>query len=307
LKRGLRPLPQWSPIALRDPQDVVTVTWRSGNRRVDVTHDNVVAALRPLTLAIGPSLPQIGAGGSSALEIADRVTGAGLGSIELGAARRVEAPGVGLTLFDVTGSVDRCLGLMRRALDTRLRQIRGRRRSDPFNFTLGPDALRQLLAFYICPRPVVLVSVDDGQHSNLFPMDLIGPIGRDGFTLALRSTSQSVATMCSTRRMAISSVPASHRETAYRLGVHHRHARVDWTTLPFGVARTARFGLPAPHLASRVRELEAVGIEIVGSHTLFVTRVVSDTGPTDQLLLHHTSGSHQHLRASHGRGFPAAG
>jgi flavin reductase (DIM6/NTAB) family NADH-FMN oxidoreductase RutF len=310
LKRRLRPLPQWSAVGLRDPQDTIAVAWRSDHQRVDVTHRNVVAALRPLTIGIG-SNPAMGGNGParpvSALEFVDRVTGAILGSLELATARRVEAPGAALNLFEVTGSADRCLGWVRRTLDARLRQIRGQRISDPYNFTLAPDALQQLLVFYICPRPVVLVSVDDRQHSNIFPMDLIGPIGPDLFTLALRTTSQSVAAMSSARRMAISSVPASHRETAYRLGAHHGQSKVDWSALPFGVARSTTFGLPVPHIAPRIRELEAVHVETIGSHTLFVTRVVSDTGPTDKPLLHHTGGSHQHLRTTRGHAFPAAG
>jgi flavin reductase (DIM6/NTAB) family NADH-FMN oxidoreductase RutF len=308
LKRQLRPLPQWSAIALRDPQDTIAVAWRSGHQRVDVTHRNVVAALRPLTIAIGSNPVEINGSASAAsgLDFVDRLTGAILGSLELGTARPVEAPGVVLNLFEVTGGEDQCLGWIRRTIDTRLRQLRGRRTSDPYNFTLAPDALQRLLVFYICPRPVVLVSVDDGQHSNIFPMDLIGPVGSHLFTLALRTTSQSVATMSSARRMAISSLPGSQRETAYRLGAHHGQTKVDWSALPFGVVRSARFGLPVPHIAPRIRELEAVHVETIGSHTFFVTRVVSDTGPTDGPLLHHTGGWHQHLRTTRGHAFPAA-
>jgi flavin reductase (DIM6/NTAB) family NADH-FMN oxidoreductase RutF len=310
VKRRLRPLPQWSAVALRDPQDVVDVVWTSRNRRLDVTHHNVVAALQPLTIAIGSKAVMDGdglTGTAAALEFVDRITGGVLGSLNLGTARRVEAVPAALTLFEVTGGADRCLGWARRTLDNGLRQMRGQRIADPYNFSMDPDALRQLLVFYICPRPVVLVSVEDGQHSNIFPMDLIGPVGPDLFTLALRTTSQSVATMCSARQMAISSVPASHRETAYRLGTHHRRTKVDWSTLPFGVVRSPAFGLPVPHIAARIRELEAEHVETIGSHTFFVTRVVSDTGPTDRPLLHHTGGWHQHLRATRGHAFPVAG
>jgi flavin reductase (DIM6/NTAB) family NADH-FMN oxidoreductase RutF len=310
VKRLLRPLPQWSPVSLRDPQDAIEVMWTDGTRRVEVTHHNVVAGLRPLSVAIGWAAQASGAAPaslSSTLEFVDRESATLLGTLELGTGRRIEAPGVELMLFDLVGSVDRCLGWARRAADERLRQLRRRRTSDPYNFVLAPEALRQLLAFYICPRPVVLVSVDDGRHSNIFPMDLIGPVGGEWFTLALRSTSQSVPTMCSVRRMAISSVPGSHRETAYRLGAHHRQAQVDWGALPFSVTRSAHFALPVPDIAPRTRELEAVHVETIGSHTFFVTRVVSDTGPTDRALLHHTSGSHQYFRTRHGRAFAAAG
>src|SRR6476469_109768 len=96
LKRQLRPLPQWSAIALRDPQDTIAVAWRSGHQRVDVTHRNVVAALRPLTIAIGSNPAEINGSASagSGLDFVDRQTGAILGSLELGTARPVEAQGV---------------------------------------------------------------------------------------------------------------------------------------------------------------------------------------------------------------------
>src|SRR6185369_14027293 len=88
-----------------------------------------------------------------------------------------------------------------------------KKNTDPYNFVMAPQAVQQLMIFYICPRPVVLVSVDDGSHSNLFPMDLIGPIAPDRFTLALRSTSQSVPTMKSSRRLALSDIPGRARGT----------------------------------------------------------------------------------------------
>src|SRR5215471_8829942 len=53
LKRRLRPLPEWPPIALRGPQEAVRVLLATERGEFDVTRAAVVAALRPLTLGVG--------------------------------------------------------------------------------------------------------------------------------------------------------------------------------------------------------------------------------------------------------------
>src|SRR6185312_2400749 len=53
LKRRMRPLPEWPPIALRAPQEAVQVRLSTRRGEFDVTRAAVVAALRPLTLGVG--------------------------------------------------------------------------------------------------------------------------------------------------------------------------------------------------------------------------------------------------------------
>src|SRR5271170_7913373 len=53
LKWRIRPLPQWPPVALRQPQKAVQVRFATDRGEFDVTRTAVVAALRPLTLAVG--------------------------------------------------------------------------------------------------------------------------------------------------------------------------------------------------------------------------------------------------------------
>ena len=181
-----------------------------------------------------------------------------------------------------------------------------RRNTDPNNFFMPPEAVQQQMIFYICPRPVVLVSVDDGSHSNLFPMDLIGPVSSDRFTLALRSTSPSIPTMKSARRVALSDVPARDYATAYKLGVHHKNALLDWEHLPFEIRRSRDFSLPYPAIALRVREIEILDFDTVGSHTFFITRIASEHSAGNAPQFFHTSGIYQHFRSSNGRPFPPA-
>jgi len=53
LKRRLRPLAQWAAVGVRQPQQLVEVRLVVGGETFDVTLMNVIATLRPLTIAIG--------------------------------------------------------------------------------------------------------------------------------------------------------------------------------------------------------------------------------------------------------------
>src|SRR4029077_3512531 len=53
------------------------------------------------------------------------------------------------------------------------------------NAPMVRNELHCVFAFYICPRPVFLVSAGDGKATNIFPMDLVGPVGLRHFSLAL--------------------------------------------------------------------------------------------------------------------------
>ena len=170
-----------------------------------------------------------------------------------------------------------------------------------------PSAVEQMLVFYLQPRPVCLVSVDDGQRSNLFPMDLIGPMPQERFTLALRNTSPSVETIKRSRQVAVADLPGTACALAYQLGAHHKHVQVDWESLPFATQRSREFGLRVPVMAPRIREIEILAFRTVGSHTLFVGRVCSDVvNSADGARLCHTSGAHQRLRIRSHRPFQEA-
>jgi flavin reductase (DIM6/NTAB) family NADH-FMN oxidoreductase RutF len=172
---------------------------------------------------------------------------------------------------------------------------------------MTPEGVRRLMVFYICPRPVVLVSVAGEHHSNLFPMDLIGPVSEDRFCLALRSTSPSISAIRGTGRVAISDMPASLTPAIYRLGGHHKKSGIDWSELPFGTSKSSLFSLPHPANALRVRELEILAFREVGSHTLFVTRTASDIRHANGPQLFHVSGDYQHYRAKLAAPFALAG
>jgi flavin reductase (DIM6/NTAB) family NADH-FMN oxidoreductase RutF len=286
LKVLARPLPLWTPIALTGVEALVEVRCETDTER-DVTHDQVIVSLAPLLIAIGDTRHA-----KPRLRFLDRTTGFELGCLDLRVASELHAGGRAHGIYEVTGGWHHCLATPLRQWN-RLLQMRGGMSGH------GPlmtrRAIEQMSIFYLSPRPVVLVSVDDGVGSNLFPMDLIGTIG-GAFSLALRSTSPSVATLRNSHRAALGDVAPEDRDLAYSLGRHHRETRIDWATQPFATVRSALFGLPLPASAVRIRECEIENSIVIGSHTVFACRIVHEEQRSDGPQLHHTSGIHQHYR-----------
>lgn len=309
LKRQLRPLPQWSAIALHDPQKAVAIRMCTAGREDDVTRSSVVASLRPLTLAIGLDehlQPASGDKYEPELRFMDVESRQTLAVLNLRQVGSIAAAGGAIGLFEISCGEQYCTRWPYKPWNRWLQNRAMRKNVDPSNFSMPPDAAQQMMIFYICPRPVVLVSVEDGGHSNVFPMDLIGPMSSNTFTLALRSTSQSIATMKSARRVAIADVAAQDRAIAYQLGAHHKKQVIDWDRLPFKIERSGNYSLPCPDIALRVRELDIQSFETIGSHTFFITRIASDRRMREGAQLFHTSGIHQHFRARHARAFAPA-
>jgi len=274
----------------------------------DVTYRNTVASLAPLTLAIGfGSDTSAGLITSGTLRFWDRTLGKLLGTLTLSRAAFRMAGVNNIAFFEIEHGSHNCISWAHRHWDTFLRRRTTAKSRDPHNFAMSSDAIDQLMIFYICPRPVVLVSVVDTNQSNIFPMDLIGPLAsHDFFSLALRSTSPSTAAMKRCRRVALASICASDKDVAYELGAHHKKMLFDWSVLPFGIKHSPNFALPIPATALRVRELEISDIQDIGSHTFFLGKTVSDSRLSNELQLFHTSGFHQHFQKRNGRAFQLA-
>lgn len=306
LRKALAATPQWQTIALQCPQTAIEVRHAAAAREFDVTANNVVAALKPLTVAIGLDTDMrsaLGAAQHSELRFIDRDLGRRIGVLRLQPGQFWNAANRELGLFEVSAGSHRCAPLPRLLWDRWMYRRSARKNGRPDALSLTPDTVEQTLIFYICPRPVFLVGVDDGRHSNLFPMDLVGPIHPDRFTLALRNTSPSVETLKNARRAALSSIAAADYETAYQLGAHHKKLSLDPAELPFTLSRSRIHCLPVPENALRVREAEILDYRVLASHTFFVGRIVSDEHYAPDPQLFHTSGVHQRHRSRQGTPF----
>jgi flavin reductase (DIM6/NTAB) family NADH-FMN oxidoreductase RutF len=292
--------PRYDSVGLHDPQDDVEV-WLSGSGEpINVTRNQVVAALRPFTIGVmvARNHRELADGTSVELRIEDRRRPQRtLGVIHLRPVRAIELSEHRFCLFETAGCENLCVpsASLRLYYLGEGRRARLRQRRNPYNFQMTPGDLRCMHVFYICPRPVVLVSVEHEESSNLFPMDLIGPTDSPWFSMALRSTSPAVRLMRESRRMALASIPFSYRAIAYKLAKHHRLPNIDWEGLPFETNRSPLYHLRVPCAALRVREVRVHEFHEVGSHTLFLTSVEHESvaHKVEGIQLFHAFGSYR--------------
>lgn len=289
-------VPRYVTVGERDPQRRVRVTVHELGPPTDVTYRHVIAAMRPLTIALVPG-PGAGAPAGRARLVFSPWDhpDTTLGHVSLRHDGTITGAGLGLQLFRVEGHGMACMPWWAELVFALSHAWTERRHRSTFRMSR-----RDRMAFaalYICPRPVVLVSVAHEAADNLFPMDLIGPAGGSHVLLALRSTSPSIPLMTSSRRIALADVPLEDAANATRLGDRHRETRIDWDRLPFETDRSPVHGLRVPRGALRIRDLEVRDTREVGSHTLFVTEVVGEERRRDGLQMFTVSGQYyRHLR-----------
>lgn len=299
----VRPLPQWSPVGVAPASRLVIATLRWDGGAADVTADHTVASLNPLVIATS-----VDAGARATLEYRDGVAGALLGTLHLAKDAAIAMPpAAALSFYRVEAGGHRCLRWPLRGWNAWLQNRSMARHASSAHFNMTPAAAQQLMIAYLCPRPVVLVSVGGAGHRNIFPMDLIGPLERSGlYSLALRSTNVSEPVMRELRRVALSHVPAAMKPVVYKLAAHHRQPPQEWDALPFPVRPSREFGIPVVAGALRVQELSIVHSQAIGLHTFFLARVVSAEELAEGMQLHHTAGFHQAYRRRLRQALPEA-
>jgi flavin reductase (DIM6/NTAB) family NADH-FMN oxidoreductase RutF len=297
--RGLRHLPIVYPDQER--VSVRVLLCGEGGEAIDVTRDHVPVSLRPLVLGLRLE-DSAGELASPRLEFRDALANdRSLASIDLTSVGRLPLSRGHLRLFETSGCRNWCVTAPTRWTRYALAWQHARRAPARGDALCMPASdLRCLNAYYISPRPVYLVSVAHGGRSNIFPMDLVGPVSSGDFLLALRATSPSIEVIESSRQIAMSGAPANQREAIYALGAHHHKKSVDVTTLPFEFEQSELFNLPVLPGMGLVRELAVREVHRVGSHVLFVTQVQREAGRTEHQLAHMSGMYAEHL-AKQGR------
>jgi flavin reductase (DIM6/NTAB) family NADH-FMN oxidoreductase RutF len=300
---GPQELSQFCNLGLKDPQPHIKVWLLGAQTARDVTARNVLAATRPLTVGIGlEDYRELTTRSGSRLNLEFRSNGTntllGKTSLTFIKSIRLEEGSV-LCLFRTDHPVNYCQAknlVWKRYLHFSYLQWRNQHGPNPAKIRMVASELHALFVFYICPRPVVLVSVADGEASNIFPMDLVGPISDEHFSLALHMTSKALRLIERSGRVALSSIPVEKIPLAYQLARNHNKDSVSWSSLPFSLNFSTHFSLPIPVFALRVRELKVLGIQAMGSHALIICRVVSDNSVTNGLQFFQAHGFHDEWR-----------
>lgn len=277
---GSADVPSQCVIGLTDPQSDVQVWLEEAGARIDVTDRNIMAAASPLLFGIGRNdeRDQV-RWRSPVLVFRGRKEENALAEIHLRHAEDVVWKGGSVALFHVTGSANYCVPALRLRLHYWNSAIKNRRAASlkpAPELRLDSRELRAVFAFYVCPRPVVLVSVEQDGAFNIFPMDLIGAMGQSSFALALHNTSVPLQLVQASGRIAVSSVPMDHCAAVLAMGRHHNARGIDVKTLPFATMRSHQHGLAVPQVSLRVREMQVHTIRRLGSHHLLIAEVLQD-------------------------------
>jgi flavin reductase (DIM6/NTAB) family NADH-FMN oxidoreductase RutF len=301
--RGLRHLPVVYPG--RDELSIRLVLRGLRGGDIDVTKEHVPVSLKPLVLGVRLDSAQsadLAISGPLSVAIYDtKQRERLLAVVRLKRAGELPLSRGTLCLFETTRCRNWCAPVITRWVRYALawQHARGAaRRRD--GLSMSAADLVCLNAYYIDPRPVYLVGVSHDGQSNLFPMDLVGPVSSGDFLLALRATSPATQLMEASRRVAMSAAPSDSLDEVYALGAHHRSLNVNLDALPIATAPSPMFGLPALAAPSLVRELAIGRVHRVGSHVLFVCRIENETGTAGKQLA-HVSAMYAEWLIRHGR------
>jgi flavin reductase (DIM6/NTAB) family NADH-FMN oxidoreductase RutF len=147
--------------------------------------------------------------------------------------------------------------------------------------------------------PLHLFQVD-GCRNYCLPAGRLGSLSDGYFAFSLDSTRLAAPLVAGAGQVALSGIPVGRAEVAQQLGKNHKQESVAWSQLPFPTTPSTALGIPVPCFASRVIELQIETTRNLGSHTLFVSRVVRDEhrAAGEQFFMVH--GIYQSWRLAHG-------
>jgi flavin reductase (DIM6/NTAB) family NADH-FMN oxidoreductase RutF len=298
-------LPQQCALGTPDPQAQVRVWLRGPAGHIDVTDSHSLACGAPFKLGVYfDSGTRIAAGEAYRLHMhAEDTQQTLLGEVSLECEGAIEAEGTRITLFGARGFRNLCLPAFdvwrQYAFFTYQRwNARHRKASDEVKPTWL--AFHCMTVLFICPRPVVLVSVAHQGRFNMFPMNLMANAPDGHFVFALNSHRKACPLILDAGRLTICSVPVDKASDARALARNHRAETIDEKSLTFGLRRSPNLGLPVPEFATRIRELEVVYSHNLGSHTLVMAKITHDERWEQRAEFFMIHGIYQTWRRRHG-------
>jgi len=276
---GPHDYPQQFPLGLCEPQSEVSV-WLHGIRSPrDVTYQHFMLCGAPLTVGIDVDDSDSMASGENARPVLQFRSRPGnsilLGEMLLRFSRTINIGTRRLMLFHVIGHRNYCMPKAR-LLARYLFYAYQRLKTPVAGVSITAHEIHAMMVLYICPRPIVLVSVVDGAVGNIFPMNLMGPVGNQHYAFALNTNTPVGTLVDKAGAVALSSIPFEQTALAFQLGKNHRKTSINWMELPFSTKPSNYWGLPVPTFSTRVREMSLESSYQLGSHTLFIARIITD-------------------------------
>lgn len=303
-------VPQEFTIGLTEPQAEIAVWLHGMGAPVAVTRRLTTACCAPLVLGVSLDEGQWAATNDHcklSLRFCERA-GAKRMLGEIWLARRALIPlnGAELLLFDVLGSTNRCLPRPRLWAHFLTQAYSNRQNLGSFDVKMTARELRAAIVTFIRPHPLMLGSILGEAGGNMFPMNLMGELGNGYFAFALKDSRRAAHLVEDARRIALSNVPLPLCSVAFKMAINHTKDSINWNQLPFALKPSREFRIPVPAAAPRVRELQVEQIRKIGSHTLFIARIISHETFSDDPQVHMIHGFYQYWRVRGSKGDLAA-
>lgn len=150
---------------------------------------------------------------------------------------------------------------------------------------------RVISALYSYPRKIIIVSYQDDEYCNIFPMDIQGYIPDEGlYILGLRTTNVTLNKILEAKKVVICDTDKIDLETVYSLGKHSSTSPTKMQDMPFDILNSEVFGFPVPATAASYKELEIIGHRKMGYHMLLLGKIVNQKTITPHATsLYHVS------------------
>jgi flavin reductase (DIM6/NTAB) family NADH-FMN oxidoreductase RutF len=299
-------LPGEFTLGLHQPQCEVRVTLEAFGTSLDVTRKHTIACCAPFLVGI-----HLGADSSARLHKKDAApvlrfsASSGdmhrLGELRLEPVTCIPIQKSELVLFRVLGLRNYCLPTFRLWAHYLPAAYSNWRHLSSFDVKMSSHEIRASYVAFIRPHPIALGSIQGDFGGNIFPMNLMGELSDSHFAFALKDSRRPAHLIERLGRLALSNIPLSLCSTAFQLAANHKKESIDWGQLPFPLSESSTLRIPVPAAAGRVRELCVEQIHKLGSHTLFIARILSDELRFDVPQAHAIHGFYQHWRLRHDR------
>lgn len=131
-------------------------------------------------------------------------------------------------------------------------------------------------ALYSYPRSIIIVSYQDDQYCNIFPMDIHGYMELEGiYLLGLRTTNVTLDKIIAAKKVVVADTSNVAIDIVYKLGKQASAAPTPIEQLPFKTFNSKLFSFPVPDFAGGYKEIEIITHKKMGYHMLLLGKVVN--------------------------------
>lgn len=135
---------------------------------------------------------------------------------------------------------------------------------------------RVISALYSYPRNIIIVSYQDKDYYNIFPMDIHSYLEEEGlYILGLRTTNVTLNKILEAKKVVVCDTDQVDINTVYNLGKHSSNSPTPKDQLSFKTTESEMFGFPVPDFVGSYKEIEIIHHRKMGFHMLMVGKVIN--------------------------------